>query len=360
MKELIKDQVLFFSGNGNHQLGVKILVSLGEFIGADLYFRHINFARFGDAEQDDKIPKYEEVAGKTIVLYQSMYTAELQEEFLQLCWALKHQYQAQHIIAVVPFLRFRRQDHHEKNEEINRLRMLIDRLAHAGVNQLVVATPHSVENMETNCRDFGIGFFPIDMSENFARTIKPFLAAAGITETAADKVIIYAPDEGSIYRAIMLARLLGRGVAFNLKKRGLNNAAEIIQAEKEEILRLTERCKKTFNFPDLYYATPENIRGKVILMIEDEIASGETANKTGHLLKSFGAQTIFFAATHAVCTPGWQRKLFFDNPFEKTFIADSIPRSYENRTGGLMHDVTVSETIAAELFQILRRHFHKN
>lgn len=348
MKEIIKNNVLFFSGNGNHALGKKILEDLSEYVGIDLNFRHINFSRFSDIEPDNKIPLYESIAGKTVVLYQSMFNDRLMEEFLELCWAMKRQYQAKKIIAVVPFLRFRRQDHSEKIEEIDRLRMLIDRLKHAGVDQLITVTPHSSKMMSKNCQTYGIEFHPTDMSEIFAQAIRTLL------DGEEKNTLIYAPDEGSISRAVGLAQILGFEVIFTLKKRGLNNTAAIAGPDQQEIDELIARAQQELDFPEISYATADKIRGAIILMVEDEIASGETANKTGRRLKSLGADTLIFSATHAVCTAGWQRKLFYQDPFDKIFIADSIPRDYENRTGGKMHDLSVSGVMAAELYKVLK------
>lgn len=348
MKEIIKNNVLFFSGNGNHALGKKILKDLSEYVGVDLNFRHINFSRFPDIEPDNKIPQYELIAGKTIVLYQSMFNAKLMEEFLELVWAMKRQYHAKEIIGVIPFLRFRRQDHSEKIEEVDRLRMLIDRLKHAGVDQLITVTPHSPKMMLKNCQTYGIKFHPTDMSEIFAQAIRTLL------DGEEKNTLIYAPDEGSISRAVGLAQILGFEVIFTLKKRGLNNTAEIAGPDQREIDELIARAKQELDFPEISYATADKIKGAIILMIEDEIASGETANQTGRHLKALGADTLIFSATHAVCTAGWQRKLFHEDPFDKTFIADSVPRDYENSTGGRMHDLSVSSVLAAGLYKVLR------
>lgn len=349
MKEIIKQNVLFFSGNGNHALGKKILRDLSEYIGTDLNFSHINFAKFSDIEPDNKIPQYELIAGKIIVLYQSMSNAELMEEFLELAWAMKHQYQAKKIIAAIPFLRFRRQDHAEKQGEINRLQMIIDRLKHAGVDQLIVTTPHS-EKMAENCQIFGIDFHTADMSESFAQAIKTILP------NEKKNILVYAPDEGSIPRAVGLAKILNLQVIFTLKRRGLNNATEIIAQDQEKINAIISKAQKELNFSLIDYASAESIKDSTILMVEDETASGETANGTGLRLKHLGAEMIIFAATHAVCTFGWQRKLFYQNPFDKIFIADSIERGYENRTGGLMHDISVSSVMASELYKVLRNY----
>ena len=56
MKEKIKSEVLFFSGNGNHALGASILRKFSEFVGVDYNFQHINFADFSDREPDTLSP----------------------------------------------------------------------------------------------------------------------------------------------------------------------------------------------------------------------------------------------------------------------------------------------------------------
>ena len=150
-----------------------------------------------------------------------MYTPELAEESQELIWALKRQYGAAYIIAVFPFLRYRRQDHPEKQYEINRLRMIIDRLAHVGTDEMIVVTPHS-DQMAKNCAQYGIKFNAIDPSNFFAETVKTYLPG-GVN----DNSHVYAPDLGSVPRAIALANLLNLSVLFNVKRRDLNNETDI-------------------------------------------------------------------------------------------------------------------------------------
>ncbi len=338
------DEVLFFSGNGNHLLGEKVLSKLSEFYGIKLSFQHISYAEFPDGESDNSIPNHAKIFQKTVVVIQSTFTQNFTAELLELCWAIKHQYGAKHLIAVLPFMRYRRQDHPEKPEEINRNRMFIERLRHCGVDELVVVTPHSDE-IATNCKHAGITFHEVDVSPIFASVINTLL-----TPELQEKTYVFTPDQGSIPRAINLAKHLDVGVLFSLKFRGSNNETLIVEPTPEQI----ESVIQSYNFPKLSYASKTEIDGSIIIMAEDEIASGGTSNSTAKKLKACGAKKIYLTATHPVCIPGWKRKLFDGAPFDKVMVCDTIPRGLKERTGGQIHDVSVADSLASVIFKTLR------
>jgi len=339
------DEILFYSGNGNHSLGAGMISHLEEYFGRDFHFENIDFGLFPDGESDNRIPRFTEISGKTVIFYQSIYNENLLEEALELIWAIKRQYKALHLIAVIPFLIFRRQDHEEKNDEICRLKMIIDRLKHAGVDEMITVSPHSAD-IDKFCQMFDVKLWEIDPSPLFASTIKTYIS---------DKPTIYSPDRGSITRAIKLAKLTGGRVIFSLKERGLNNEANIKPEEKEEVDRLISYYQEKEDFLDINYADAGHIVDESIVMVEDEISTGTTANKTGRRLKGLGARKIIFLAVHPVLVHGWRRKLFDRNPFDKIILGDTIPRGYEKRTGGLIHDISVAELMAQTLYKALGR-----
>lgn len=346
MQDLIDwKQIVFLSGNGNCELGEKILRQLSEYTGKGLKFGHINFARFGDRESDNKIPNYKELAGRVVVFYQSVYTPELLAELEELVWAIKHQYKATYVVVVAPFLPFRRQDHPEKLDEINRNLMLVETLKYKGVDCLIVASPHS-SLLADNCQKVGILFGEADPSRIFFNTLETILPPPEENRTR-----VYAPDQGAIGRAINVAELLKVEVIFHLKERGLNNLTKIVEADQDMIQQIKDKYR---GFSRLYYADAEHINNAAIVMVDDEISSGSTANNTGRLLKQNGAEQIYLAATHAVCVDGWKRKLFDNNPFDKVIITDTIYRGNKDRTGGLMHDVSMHGPLASELYRKLR------
>lgn len=119
-----------------------------------------------------------------------------------------------------------------KPDEIQRLRKTIDFLRCAGVDEMIVATPHSIEMIKA-CDDYKVKFHEINPSPLFANAIQTF-----IQPEEKNLIRIYSPDEGSLTRAIDLARILDCPVLFNLKNRTINNITSIVETEKSEIEKI--------------------------------------------------------------------------------------------------------------------------
>ncbi|HBA36863.1 TPA: hypothetical protein DCZ15_03235 [Candidatus Falkowbacteria bacterium] len=335
--------IMFYSGNGNHPLGARIIQHAKEYLGPHINFSHIDFDEFPDEESDARIPLGAEIKGKTIVFYQSIFNQSLFEEALELIWAIKKQYGAAYLIAIIPFLIFRRQDHEEKMEEICRLKMAIDRLKHAGVDELITVSPHSPQ-IGKLCADLKVILREVDPAPLFAATIKTYLP---------DNPLIYSPDRGSIPRALKLAALIGSQVIFSLKHRGFNNEVNIQTEEKTEISKIIA-AHESEQSPKIHYADAEHVHGRSIVIVEDEVSTGTTANKTGRRLRALGAKKIIFLAVHPVLVRDWRRKLLDENPFDKIILGDTIPRNYGKMTGGKIHDISVAELVAQTLYQSLQ------
>lgn len=105
------DNILFFTGVGNEDLGKGMMRRIREYAGrSKVHLGHIRFHPFPDSEFDDVFPEWEKIAGKTVVFFECLKDALTTFRYLQLCSALKHQYGAKHVIAVTSFLHYRRQD----------------------------------------------------------------------------------------------------------------------------------------------------------------------------------------------------------------------------------------------------------
>lgn len=336
--------ILFYSGNGHHRFGAEMLHNLNELLGARLSFSHTDFEEFPDEESDARFPNFDQIRDKPVVFYQSIYNARLFMEALQSIWSLKMQYRAIYLIAVIPFMIYRRQDHLENQTEVCRLKMAIEFLKAAGVNEIISVTPHS-EKMKTFSHEAGIKFHEVDLSALFVSRIKAYLS---------DPPIVYSPDAGSIPRAIKIARLLKSQMIFSLKKRGLNNNAEIKMEEEAEI-EATIKYYHAEDFQEINYANSQIISGESIVMVEDEVSTGSTANQTGCRLRQLGAKEVIFLATHPVLVRGWRRKLFDNNPFTKIIMSNTIPRNYEKMTGGLIDDVSAAPLTAEMLYKALKQ-----
>lgn len=363
MKDVNKE-IVFVGGQGNYQLFFKILKDLGELLGNRCSHEPILFDKHSEGEFNSRFEDYKKIQGKVVVFYQSMYSQELFDEALDLIWACKHQYGAKYIIGVFPFMWNRRQDPIMKEEdkiekwskktarphEIQRLRESIYFLKCAGIDEMLVVSPHSIL-MKKFCEDYEVKFNEIDVSVTFASRIQTFVPFEDY-----GLVKVYAPDAGSIPRAVNLARILHCPVLFNLKQRAINLKTTIVDEEKEEIEKLEKEFRTYYDYEKIFYnISSELVDKKVIIMVEDEVTSGGTSNDTGKLLKQYGAKSILLFVTHPVLASGWISRLFHDNPYSKIVMTDSIPRGYGKSTHGKIVDVSVSGMIASSLFKVLDR-----
>ncbi|MDD3711496.1 MAG: ribose-phosphate pyrophosphokinase-like domain-containing protein [Patescibacteria group bacterium] len=345
MKE-IQGDFMFFCGRNNRPLGDSVWSYLGEYLGSRISPDFIDFGEWRDSCPNNKIPKFSAVKGKSVVLFDSIVSEKAMMEFITLVMAFKKQYLAHRVIAVLPFLLTRRCDHEEPeyNYEINYLGFYLELLKFAGVDDLIVCTPHS-EAMGKKCEDLGIRFHPAYM--DFSRAIKTIIPKE-------EKIVFYSPDQGSISRAVFHAKhFSGSLVLFNLKERKLNNQTEIVSADKEKVSSIVTNCQQEFDYKGIDYFSEEEILGAHVVIIEDEMSSGGTANQTAKKLKSAGAKAIYFAFTHPVCVNGWKYTLFDQEPFARVLAGNTIIRDQSNRTWGKVLDVSTAETIASILYKVL-------
>ncbi len=336
---------LFYCGKDNGSLSQELLLKLGEYLGEALRYEFIDFGIWRDSCPNDRIIKHEQIKGKNIVFFDSLLNKEDLYDYLSLSWAFKHQYAAKRLIAVNPFNLLRRCDHEEKKWEMQYLRQYMSFLAHAGVDDLIVCTPHS-EAFENYAKEYGINFHPAYM--DFSQDLKTIVPRDA-------KIVFYSPDEGSIARAIAHARKMKDSIVmFDLKRRKHNNQTEIIELNADEISILVDAYRQKFNFNELHHVQESLFQNANIIMIDDEMASGGTANNTAHKLKNLGAKAVYFAFTHPVCVNGWKYTLFYLNPFDRIISGNTIPRGETDRTGGKIVDVSVAQVLASVLYQIIQ------
>lgn len=342
------NDVIFYKGLDNPGLADGLMAKMKEYVGKEPNIANIDYRKFVDRELDDAFAYRERIKGKVVVFFECLKDETTMLRFLQLCWAAKKQYGAKRIVAMISFLHYRRQDPTDDKGEIKRNLWLMEMMKHNGIDDVIVVTPHS-EATKKNCLANDLGFREVDPSEAFASVVRPLLPERDVVKKAA----IYSPDEGSIQRAIALAKFLKIKIFFNIKGRGFDNETAMIDADEEMIEAIIAKYADQYDFHDLEYATPENIKGMYIIMVEDEVDTGGTANRQGIMLKEYGAIVVIFLATHPVCSDGWKRKLPSNNPFDKIIMCNTIPRDTDQRTGGLVHDVSLAGLCASEVYRAL-------
>lgn len=337
----------FISGNGNYPLNNEVLARLRELADCDFQFLHLDFDSFPDTESDLRIPRYAELAGKHVIIFQSMTSLELNDELLTLVWAAKQQYGALSVICVLPFCAYRRQDHPDKPQEIERSRYLANQLAAAGASRVIFCDIHS-QRVIDNFQDHGIEVVNVSASPIFADILLPLVK---IHRQRGVLVVVDSPDLGSLERAIALARLLQAPIAIGLKSRLVTGQTEI--RSSEEIL-----TDLRSQYPDCEFLSDNDLREAVVISLDDEVASGGTSQKRArYLLQEVGVKEVLFCATHPVLISGW-RRTFLDpsvNQFSRIFIGNTRHRPYKYKTGGIITTVDVSPVIAEGLYLVLAR-----
>jgi ribose-phosphate pyrophosphokinase len=343
MKRFDDTKIAVIGGTGNHDLDKHIIEWINETAGTNLSFGHIDFDIFPDQEADFRIKDHEALKNKIVIIFQSAYNDELGDEALTLAYAAKYQYGARLVIMVMPFMLFRRQEHPEKGVEINRNAMFVHDLKCKGVDKIIFCDIHSEETLK-NCEREGLLAVNVSGAPIFADRLIP------IVEMAKDRkrqVFIYAPDAGSVPRAVDLAKILQVPIIMDMKSRDFSGEVSIIQ-DDEELQKLQTKYGVSIK---LY--NQELIQDSLIIIIDDEVSSGKTGNKTGHKLKDLGAAEVIFCATHAVCVPGWKRTFIENHPFSLILFGNTIPRTYKNSTGGKVTTVFMSKVIAQALFKMI-------
>ena len=202
---------VFYSGSGHFEYAEKVIKSLEPKFKKELSFENTNFEKYPDGEFANRIVNPERIKDKIVVYFCSLYSEELYRETTDIVSAMKQQYGAKHIILVVSFMIYRRQDHEEnkiinniKISEIPRLKYAIKSFKDIGVDEIITVTPHS-KKMAKWCLEYGIGFTEIDTSMRISEKFNIYLdnnsALINTDAGSIEGVIVF-------YKYLMISRLL--------------------------------------------------------------------------------------------------------------------------------------------------------
>ncbi|MCK5061257.1 ribose-phosphate pyrophosphokinase [Candidatus Parcubacteria bacterium] len=334
-----------FGCNGNHALDLSVINEVNDLSHKNLKFHYVNYGLYPDGEIDNQIPDYEEIKDKIAIIFQSAYTAELKEEFLDICRLAYEQYGAKMIVAILPFMYSRRQDHEDDIKEANRNEHFIMEMAARGVKHLILCDIHSLSTID-KAKKHGISAYNVDPARIYASRLRLLVELA---KDDGRDFYIYALDRGSIPRAIALAKLLNVPIAVNLKDRKYDGTTERISNTE-----LLEQLSKKYGV-DLI-EVDKSLNGSIFCIREDELSTGGSVQDAGGFLRNdIKAHELFFCVTHMVCAPGWKRKLVYKNPFDNIFAGNTIPRNFRNSTGGKITTVSMYQGMAHQLIKIIRK-----
>ena len=200
------------------------------------------------------------------------------------------------ITAVVPYFAYGRSDKKDQPRVPITARLFADLIQTAGADRMLTMDLHAGQIQ---------GFFHIPTDElTGQRLLIDHFAEQGFNG------VVVAPDLGSAKRARAAADRLHMPLAISEKRRsGNEDQAEVMQLIGE-------------------------VKGRDVLIIDDEIDTAGTLVHVAELLREEGAQEIYGAATHGVLSdPALER--LAASPISKIAVTDTLPPTNDGAGCGL-------------------------
>lgn len=342
--------IMYCGGGRTNRLAEKIIkVVNDQRIGhAPLKLSHSDYGVWPDGEPDYILENYEDIKNKHAVLFLSVHEQELVTQLFQLIWVIKRRYQAKTLTVIMPFMAYRRQDHPEIAEEWNLNEWFIQSIKDNGADRVIVCDIHSERTVE-NCQKVGLKVNHIRPTPLYAVALHETMQEA--IELKKELKVV-SPDKGSLRRCISLAQKINASVVVSIKRRKeTGNIVTQVEPSEEELQMIADLSAE--HNIKIELINEDVVRDVMVILREDELDTGGTAADTCRDLLQADAYQVELVVTHMKCSPGWKRKVVRKSPFKRIYGGDTIYRDYENRTGGLVVDISTDAIIAEKLTEIL-------
>lgn len=275
-----KNSFLVFSGTNTRYLAEKICVSLNCQLG------NLIMTKFSDGEF--AVSYEESIRGRDVFLVQSTFpNSDNLMELLLMVDAAKRA-SARHIIAVMPYFGWARQDRKDKPRVSIGAKLVANLLSAAGIDRLITMDLHADQIQ---------GFFDVPVDHLYASgVILPYLQSLHIKD-----LVIASPDVGGSKRASTFAKYLGCPLVLCNKTRARANVVESMQIIGD-------------------------VKGKNVVLIDDMVDTAGTITKAADLMKESGALSVRACASHCVMS-GPASERVQNSALEEIVFTDSIPYS---------------------------------
>ena len=226
------------------------------------------------------------IRGQNVFLVQSTFpNSDNLMELLLMIDAAKRA-SARHIIAVIPYFGWARQDRKDKPRVSIGAKLVADLLSCAGIDRLITMDLHADQIQ---------GFFNVPVDHLYASGVMlPYLQSLQL-----DQLVIASPDVGGSKRANTYAKYLGCPLVLCNKTRARANEVESMQIIGD-------------------------VKGKNVVLIDDMIDTAGTITMAVDVMKNAGAISVRALASHAVMSgPATERVQA--SSIEEIVFTDSIP-----------------------------------
>ena len=298
-----KNSYLVFSGTRSRYLAEKICACLGCPLG------NLVVTKFSDGEF--AVSYEESIRGRDVFLVQSTFpNSDNLMELLLMIDAAKRA-SANHIIAVIPYFGWARQDRKDKPRVSIGAKLVADLLRVAGIDRLITMDLHADQ---IQC------FFDVPVDHLYASgVILPYLQGLHLKD-----LVIASPDVGGSKRANTYAKYLGCPLVLCNKTRARANVVESMQIIGE-------------------------VKGKNVVIIDDMVDTAGTITKAADVMLEAGATSVRACASHCVMS-GPANERIQKSALQEMVFTDSIP--YTQRCSKVVQ-LSVADMIAETIRRVV-------
>ena len=215
---------------------------------------------------------------------------------------------AHRINVVIPFLYEGRQHRRTSRESLD-CALALQELQNMGVTNIITFDAHDPRVQNAT---------PLNGFDNFQppyQFMKALLRTEPDLQVDNDHLMIIAPDEGAMERAVYFSNVLGIDLGMFYKRRDYST----IVNGKNPIVA--------------HEFLGDSVAGKDVVIIDDMISSGESMLDVAKQVKERGADHVFVCTTFGLFTDGLEK---FDAYYEKGYISKVITTDLTYRTPELV------------------------
>jgi len=274
-------RLMVFAGRSHPELAAKIAEQLGVELG------EVELITFANGETYCRY--CESIRGADVFVVQTG-CRPVDQNIMELLFMIQaaRLASAKRITAVVPWFPYSRQDRKAKPREPISSRLVADMFQAAGVDRLLTMDLHAGQVQ---------GFFTIPVDHMTALPLfAQYFRDLGLT---GERVVSVAPDAGRARHAVRFAEMIGAEFAILNKTRPSHDVASVTE--------ITGR-----------------VAGKVAIVGDDNISTGNTLLEGARALKEAGAEEVWVFATHGLFA-GDALERFADADLAGIIVTDTVP-----------------------------------